>query len=225
MHDKLWAGVGLKFENASFHFEKMGQSLEPPELTHWNAVLESAGAITGKRWARPFYAHLDAFLSTTRSVAEVIKCCFGHDTASQMKKWFDDLPDDEQHRRRKFSDLFEKQYKGFTKLPLSTARHISEHRTGYPDVTVAIKGMLGVVYEGGPIDPVPISESPQIDDPSLAFLAKPRPVQPMWTDFQIDGQGLFEACRAYLTAAQDLINVARGVVQQVHGNKALTPPS
>jgi hypothetical protein len=92
-------------------------------------------------------------------------------------------------------------------------------------VTVAINGMLGITHTGSPIDPVPIVETPKIDDANLAFLTKPRPIYPMWTDFQIDGQGLFEACDAYLIHAQDLINVARSVAQQVHGDKALTPPS
>lgn len=224
MHDELWAGVELKLENAMFHFEKMGQSLEPPKSTHINVVLQSGGAIIETLWQRSFYAYLDAFLSTTRSVAEVIKCCFSYDTAPQMKGWFNKLPSDEQNRRRKFSKQFKNDYGGFTKLPLSTARHISEHRKGYPDVTVAVNGTLGVIYKGSPTKRVPTSETPKIDDPNLAFLAKPRPVHPMWSDFQIDGKGLFEACDAYLRDAQNLINVARGIAQQVHGNKALTPP-
>jgi len=224
MHDKLWAGVELKLENARFHFGKMGQSLEPPECTAINVALQSAGAIIDTNWQRSFYAHLDAFLSTTRSVAEVIKCCFGYDTASQMKGWLANLSSDEQDRRRQFSNKFKEDYGRFIELPLSTARNISEHRRGYPDVTVSINGMLGVIYKGGPTNPVPISETPKIDDPNLAFLTRSRPLHPMWSDFQIDGQGLFEACDAYLANAQELINAARRIAQQVHGDSALAPP-
>jgi hypothetical protein len=225
MHDRLWAGVELKLSNARFHFTKMGQSLGPPENTHMNVVLQSSGAIIGTHWQHSFYAHLDAFLSAARSIAEIIKCCFGHDRHWQMKGWFDKLSSDEKDRRRKFSQRFLKTYTCFTQLPLSTARHISEHRTGYPDVTVAINGMLGVTYTGSPIDPVPVSETRRIADPELAFLAKPHPVCPMWTDFQIDGQGLFEVCNTYLGRAQDLIDAARAIAQQVHDNKVLTLPS
>jgi hypothetical protein len=224
MHDELWAGVALKLENARFHFDKMGQSLEPPEPTHMNVALQSAGTIIDTRWQRSFYAYFDAFLSTTRSVAEVIQCCFGHDFARKMQKWFKDLPSDEQDRRQEFSKQLKKCCDGFTNLPLSDARHISEHRTGYADVTVAINGMLGVIYKGGPTKSVPISETRRIDDPNLAFLARPRPVHPIWADFQIDGQGLFEACNAYLGHAQNLINVAQHIAQQVHGNNTLTLP-
>jgi hypothetical protein len=224
MHDELWAGIALKLENARFHFEKMGQSLEPPERTHMNVALQSAGAIVDTRWQRSFYAYLDAFLSTTRSVAEVIQCCFGHDIATKMHKWFKKLPSDEQDRRLEFSKQFKKDYNAFAKLPLSEARHISEHRTGYADVTVAINEMLGVIYTGGPTKAVPISETREIDDPNLAFLAKPRPIHPTWADFQIDGQDLLEACDAHLGYAQDFINVAQRIAQQVHGNKTLTPP-
>ena len=49
--EKLWGGVELKLENARFHFEKMGQSLEPPENTHMNVVQQSAGAIIDTRLA------------------------------------------------------------------------------------------------------------------------------------------------------------------------------
>ena len=216
--EKLWAGVELKLENARFHFEKTGQSLEPPENTQMNVALQSAGAIIDKGWQRSFYAHLDAFLSTARSVADIINCCFGHDTAPPMKNWFNNLTPDEQGRRKKFSGDFKDMddYKSFINLPLSAARNISVHRTGYPDVTVTINGLFGVPHTGGPISRVPVSETSKIDDPKLAFLAKPRLVQPMGTDFRIDGQDLFEGCSAYLKAAQDLTNVARGIAEQVH---------
>jgi hypothetical protein len=79
----------------------------------------------------------------SRSVAEVIQCCFGHDTARQMKEWFKTLPSDEQTSRREFSKQFKKHYDVFKNLPLSEARHISEHRKGYADVTARSTGCSG----------------------------------------------------------------------------------
>jgi hypothetical protein len=66
----------------------MEQSLAPPENTAINVALQSAGAIVNTGWRRSFYAYLDAFLSATRSVVEVINCCFGHDPHRQLKSWF-----------------------------------------------------------------------------------------------------------------------------------------
>jgi hypothetical protein len=87
----LWAGVDLKLDNASFHFEGMGQALQRPERTAYTAALESSGVLIGDNWHRAFYAHLDAFLSTARSVPELIRCCFGVDDGpkpKKMKDWF-----------------------------------------------------------------------------------------------------------------------------------------
>ena len=54
MHEALWAGIERKLDNAKFHFEKMGQSLEPPESTHMNVALQAAGAIIDTHWQRSF---------------------------------------------------------------------------------------------------------------------------------------------------------------------------
>ncbi len=225
MHEELWAGVEFKSEQAFFHFLKMGESLKPPENSPINVTLEASGAIIGTAWQRPFYAYLDAFLLTTRSIPEVINCCFGRDTPNmEMKKWFSGLSIDEQDRRKQFSDYFRPYYEPFAKLPLSSARNVSAHRTGYPDVTVAIVGTWGVVYEGSPIKPVPSSETPEIDNPELAFLAKSRPLRPEQARFQIDGRDLFDACREYLEAANKLIVDAHEIAERVHGDKVLTSP-
>jgi hypothetical protein len=45
MHDELWAGVESKWSNTEFHFQGMGQSLQPPEWNATNVALESAGVI------------------------------------------------------------------------------------------------------------------------------------------------------------------------------------
>ena len=225
MHDELWAGVESKLENSAFHLDRMGQSLQPPERTHMNAALEASGVILTTNWQRALYAHLDAFLSTTRSVPEIINCCFGQDSSQQMKSWFDKLSPDEQDRRRDFSKQFKANHVKFRAHDLSQARHVSEHRKGYAPVEVAIKGFFGVVYTGSPVKPVPTSETRVIDNPEYAFLAKPMPLRPSWQDFTIDGKPLFDECGAYLERARTLIAEARTISAKVHGNKALMPPA
>lgn len=224
MHEELWAGVELKLQNAEFHFRQMARSLESPERSATNVALEASGAIIDTGWQLSFYAHLDALLSAARSVAEIIKCCFGVDKHPAMNAWFDRLPAEERDRRCEFRKQLQTRYDGFCGLPLGIARNISEHRIGYPPVTVAISGWFGVTYTGGPAKRVPISETRQIDDPNLAWMDKPQPVRPNWDEFDIDGQGLFTACRDYLDGAQDLMNEACRISGRVHGTKSLTPP-
>jgi hypothetical protein len=225
MHDELWAGVQSKVENAAFHWQRMAQSLQPPERTGVNVALQSSGAIIDTGWQRAFYAHLDAFLSAARSVPEIIQCCFGKDLGHpEMKAWFDGLDGGEQDRRQQFTGLFRTAYKKFHALDLGKARHISEHRAGYAPVEVEIRGFFGVIYKGGPIKTMPLSETRTIDDLQYAFLAKPVPVQPSWQDFKIDGKPLFRECEDYLKRAQDIIQEARTICSQVHGEKGLTSP-
>jgi hypothetical protein len=234
MHVELWAGVVLKVTNADFFLEQMGRSLQPPERTAINVALQSAGTIIGTQWQRAFYAHLDAFLAMGRSVPEVIKCCFGKDTSPPMRGWFKGLAAAEQKRRRMFSTQFEPDYAAFRNLPLSTARNITMHRTGFPPVEVTISGRFGVSYTGSPVQRVPDIETRSIvpsDDPAdpaillaLAAARSPVPVQPMWTDFTIADRPLFPECQAYLRHAQNLVEHARGIAQQVHGGDSLTPP-
>src|SRR5262245_6529039 len=106
--EELWAGVQLKLNHAEFHLEKMGKALDPPERTHMNVALEAAGTHLGTNWERPFYAHVDAFLSAARSVPELIQCCFGEEDRgpSVIKKWFKSLPAPEQSRRKQFTAQF-----------------------------------------------------------------------------------------------------------------------
>jgi hypothetical protein len=224
MHDELWAGVEFKLQSADLHLRNMGQSLQPPARTGHNVAIQSMGTIIDTRWQISFYAYVDAFLSATRSVPEVIKCCFGYDANSVMAQWFNRLSAEEQARRKEFSRQFKLDYEKFCRLPLGTARHISQHRTGYAPVSVKISTLLGVTYTGGPITLVPASETRHIPVAELQFLAKPSPIQPTWTDFTLDGEGLFPACRAYIGSARDLVVEARQTAAQVHGHKALTPP-
>ena len=227
MDEKLWAGVELKLQNAEFFFEMMGRSLQPPKQTSINVALQASGAIIDTDWQRSFYAYLDAFLSTARSVPEIIQCCFGVDLGHpEMKKWFNTLPADEQDRRHEFKKAFQPHYDGFRALRLGTARHISEHRTGVAPATVRINGrfLFGMIYIGGPVERVPLSETRQIDDPNLAFLAKANPLQPKWDDFDIQGQPLYSTCRDYFNGARSLVGEARRIALQVHDTKSFSFP-
>jgi hypothetical protein len=205
MDEKLWAGVELKLQYAEFHFDKLGRSLQPPKQTSTNVALQASGAIIDTGWQRSFYAYLDAFLSRARSVPEIIQCCFGVDDRGprEIKEWFKKLPADELDRRQEFKKHFKRHYDCFRALPLGRARHISEHRTGVAPVTVTISGRFGVTYIGNAVEHIPLSETRQIDDPELAFLAHPIPVQPTWNDFTIEG---------------------RRIALQVHGTKSLSFP-
>ena len=102
MNEILWGGPALKLEFAQYHFTKMGRSLQPPARTVSNVALEAAGAIIDTSWQRSIYAHLDAFLSVTRSIPEIIQCCFSVDLANrEMTKWYNTLTSDERNRRDK----------------------------------------------------------------------------------------------------------------------------
>jgi hypothetical protein len=91
-HDDLWAGIELKLDHARFHFERMDRALGPAEPLPQNPVLMAlTGAFDAFTWQREFYAHLDAFLSATRSVPEIIVCCFGRDQHRKMRAWFNNL--------------------------------------------------------------------------------------------------------------------------------------
>jgi hypothetical protein len=223
MDEKLWAGVELKLQNAEFHFDMMGRSIQPPEQTAINVALQASGAIIGTGWHRSF-AYFDAFLSTARSVPEIIQCCFGVDCGHpEMREWFKTRPADERDRRHEFKKEFKPHYDGFRALPLSTARNMSEHR-GVAPVTVKISGRFGVTYIGNATEPIPLSETRQIDDPNLPFLAKAHPIQPKWQDFEIEGQPLFPACRDYLNHARAHADEARRIALQVHGTKSVSFP-
>ena len=221
---QLWPGIGLKIENAEFHRRAMEKAIEPPERTHLNVVMESAGAIIWNNWHQPFYAHLDAFLSAARSVPELIRCCFGVDNNIQsMRHWFDALDSGEKDRRTQFQDRFRSDYNAFRSLPLGNARHISEHRIGFAPVSVTVTGRFGLTYVGSPIRNIPNSETRDMPE-GYEWMARPIPVHPMGSDFQIDGMPLFETCRAYLHEANSLVQRARVIADAVHGEKKLTSP-
>jgi len=223
-HDDLWAGIDFKLGSATFHFLRMGDVLQPPKLTGHMVAIQSSGALIGGNWHEAFYAHLDAFLSTTRSTPELIQCCFGVDRGPRiMRNWFDALDPDEQKRRREFRDRFKTDYDTFRALPLGAARHISEHRRGIPPVEVTVTGRFGLTYSGGPTKMIPMSEAQEMP-PELGWMQRHMPIQPMRDDFVIDGKPLFEACREYLESAQTLVAVARALGESVHGSSKLSLP-
>lgn len=225
MHEHLWAGVELKLQNAVFHLRQMERSLDPPEQTAENVALQASGAIIDTGWQRSIYAHFDAFLSTTRSVPEIIQCCFGVDLGHPvMRNWFDKMTASEQGRRSEFKKKFKTAYENFRALPLGNARHISEHRSGVAPVIVRITGMFGITYVGDPVKHIPTAEIRHTEDPNLAWMPKPIPIHPNWTDFEIDGHPLFPMCQDYADKAQTLVNTARGITTQVHGTNDLTVP-
>ncbi|MFZ0840906.1 MAG: hypothetical protein WAM77_25880, partial [Xanthobacteraceae bacterium] len=188
----LWSGIDIKIQHAHFFLDKMGRALVPPERTQWSAALDSSGTIRGFNW-QSIYAYLDAFLGITRSVPEVVNCCFGHDTSPKMATWFDKLPPEEQTRRRNFSNQFRADRQRFLDHALSNERNVSLHRTGIPSVVVAHTGFFGVTYVGGPSNPIPLTETrPLPEGDPHAWVAKPIQVTPSWKDFTIDGKPLFD---------------------------------
>jgi hypothetical protein len=222
----LWPGIDLKLEYARFHFGGMSGALRPPEPRRQIAVQGSIDGDSFRDWHLKFYAHFDAFLSAARSVPEIIRCCFGKDTANRlMRDWFDGLDPSERSRREEFGKRFTSNYKAFRNLPLGMARHISEHRTGVPPVTVTINGRFGLTYIGDPLTRVPTSEMrPVQEDDQFGWLARPMTVHPMWQNFDTDGRPLFETCETYLDSARSLIGGARKLAEVVHGDNPLSPP-
>src|SRR5215471_11266470 len=113
-HHALWSGVDLKLDIAAFHFERMAKALAPPER---DAHRVAMGLEPITMWQRPFYAHLDAFLSASRSIPEILRCSFGLDRHPTVRPWLADLDPDEHARRRDFQDRFKPDYDAFRALP------------------------------------------------------------------------------------------------------------
>src|ERR1700674_1920523 len=98
--------VDLKITEAEKHLEKMGQALihprhRPNMPAHYPALLSSPGTIIHHDWHDSFNSELNAFLSTTRSVPDVIQNRFGYDKP-QLNTWLLALDKQEQDRRKDF---------------------------------------------------------------------------------------------------------------------------
>jgi len=221
----MWGRAEGKLQEAARHWVQMCEALQPPRRKGWMAAMESQGVIIGGDWQQLFYTHVNSFLTTARSVPWIIEACFGVDRGNRiMKNWFDQLPAEEQARRRAFCKDFRPLRNCFDRHMLTGARDQTVHRSGFPPVEVTVRGNFGKTYTGGPDKPIPRTEIRGIEG-ELAWMDKPAPVRtPMWTDFTIGGKPLFDECRAYLDEAGKLITEARAIAAAVHGTVALTPP-
>ena len=223
MNEHLWKGAELKLEYASLHLLRMREALFPPTRTPMTVALQASGSYIELDWQRHLYAHLDALLPCVRSVADIINCCFGHDTNSKMKAWFDGLPIDEQDRRKQFTARFQPERQTLDDHVLTKERDVSVHRAGYPDLKVAFTGFFGVRYQANPTIRLNSTDVQQ-DDAAMGWLGQPIDLRPMEKDFEIGGLNLFAACNQYIQAAKDVLDKARAIASNVHGSKPLTNP-
>ena len=218
-----WVGVYQKIENAGQRYARMCAAVQPPRLTGAHAAAQASGAIIGHDWQRSLYPEVEAFLSVTRSIAEIAHCCFGADLANrEMKDWFDKLPPAEQASRHAFTKQFKPLLDRFRALPLSAARQTSDHRTGIPPVEVECKGPF-TTHRGNAAVRLPHAVTRGIND-EHSWMDTPIPIQPLPKDFTIGGKPLFDECRAYLEAASILITDARAIAARVHQGIKLTAP-
>jgi hypothetical protein len=234
----MWDAIENKLDGADFFFGEMGRDLIPPYVGNptMTAIAISSGAVVGHPWQRRFYHHLDAFLAITRSVPDIVRCCFGIDSSKPMRHWLSSLDPAEIARRKAFQGKFDKLFVDFKQLPLSGARNVTLHRSGVAPVEVQITGKWGV-YKGGPLERVPESETPTIvagNDPALmvASMQPPQSIEPRASDFLVivataSGQQkmqLFPECKEFLQKAKNLVGEARKICQDEHGSGRITPP-
>jgi hypothetical protein len=235
----MWNAVENKVAAAEFFLTEMGRDLVPPEATDraMAAIAASTGAIVSHPWQGRLYHHFDAFLAMTRSVPDIVRCCFGFDPSKAMRPWLDSLDTAEITRRKAFDARFQKPFEDFKRLPLSGARNVTLHRHGAAPVEVQITGRWGV-YTGGPLERVPESETPGIatlvHDPGWMYAATlpPQPIRPSANDFwllvdSVSGQTrieLFPECKLFLERARQLVTEAKTICPQEYGAEKITPP-
>ena len=223
MHEELWSGPQLKLEYALFHLTRIQRALQRPEMTGDCAANITSNGIVDTGWQPSLYPHFDAFLAAARSIPEIIQCCFGTDRDYRLLRWFQQLPAEEQARRRAFRHQFTG-YKTFRDLPLSRTRQTSLHRRGHADAMLIISGRFGVTYIGGPAKPIPGCETVDTDNPQPPLMTKASAIMPHYQDFQIDRRPLVTECHEYLWQAQKLIDDARALAEEVHGRSMLSAP-
>jgi hypothetical protein len=233
MHEELWQGIQFKLAEAQFFLDQMGKVLVPPERSPLSSP-RSWGEPA--RWQPDFYFYLDAFLGAARSVPDVIQKCFGWDCRSK-DKWPQPLDAEETDRRKKYQAEFTALYGAFLRQPLSGIRVGTFHWSGMPSVQTKAKGFGGQEYTGKPGEPIPSVAPrhfpPGTDPAFLAIFSTPLPVEPSWNLFTVEilqpdgttkSDPLFPACRAYLSAAQQIVNDANGICERVHLRSKLTAP-
>jgi hypothetical protein len=234
VYEHLWLGVDRRIEEALHYYLEMGKALQPPENTHWNVALMAAGAVLDTRWQDRFYTSVSTFLAKARSVPSIIEACFGKDSGIRhippMMDWWGGLTADERRRREEFSDQFRADNKAFRDHDLTKERDACEHRRGFANVEGEVVGFFGTKHIARPDLRIPPSECRELgpnEAPALAFLLRPRPIDPpRWDKWTICGKPLFEASRAYLQLASEIRGRAQVICDSVHSGKHLsTPPT
>jgi len=224
--------VDTKMEHARFFWNRMCEIFDPPRPTQAEVARHATNMASWQRmpnWQWRLYANLDAFLPIARSVPDVAQTLLGVDQRmpADMRRWFDGLPHDEQTRRRSFQAQFQPIFDQFRDLPLSKARNATVHRTGQAGVTVRITTWFGVLYEGSATDHVPevvTRPVPEGVDPPPGAYSQPIALEPMWTDFYLDGRRLFDDLHTYVQEATNVTEAARRIALSVHGADNLTYP-
>jgi hypothetical protein len=233
--------VDLKEAEAGKHLQRMGEALihprhRPNMSAHYAALLSCPGTIIHHSWHDTFNSELNAFLSTARSIPDVIQNRFGYDKP-HLNSWLLALDQQEQDRRKDFQKQFKAKFDPFRQLPLNGERNEAHHGSGVAHWEARVKGRWGT-YIGGPTKPIPSTESPPAvpgEDSALAILAANSilPIEPMHTDFwwaipQPDGSvrslPLFLECRSFLPAATGLVIHARQLFQNIHNGHPFTLP-
>src|SRR5437868_7583085 len=102
----------------------MGRALVPPQHRsgfsgYVAAQMSCPGTIVGHVWQPDFDCEFNAFLSTAKSVPDIILHRFGYDDAGVSKAWLSGLDAGEQTRRRDFRQQFNKKMQPFRAHPLT----------------------------------------------------------------------------------------------------------
>jgi hypothetical protein len=235
--------VDRKLNEARARLGEMGQviihpSHRPALPRHLAVMMSCAGTIIHHPWQDEFDPALNAFLSSTRSVPDIVSKRCGYDEYGDGKKWLRSLDSNEQDRRKQFRDQFKLKFKPFCNHPLSVERKEVGHWSGVAHWEVRIKGHFGKTYIGGPTTRLPDTEcAPPYGgkDAALAWITSKNilPLVPSWSDFwwvipQQNGTmlslALFANCKQYLGEAENLTAHARRLYASIHEGQTFTLP-
>ncbi|MBI3407538.1 MAG: hypothetical protein HY040_04180 [Planctomycetes bacterium] len=185
--------VDRKLSEARAHLHEMGQVMIHPSHKsgfprQLAVMMSSAGTIIHHPWQEHFDRALNAFLSSTRSVPDIIFKRCGYDKYAGGKNWLQSLDSNEQDRRRQFHDQFESKFKPFCDHPLSVERKEVAHWSGVAHWEVRINGHFGRTYVRGPTTRLPNTDCPPPyagEDAALAWITSTNnlPLVPSWPDF------------------------------------------
>jgi hypothetical protein len=231
--------VDSKLREGNEHLKTMGKVIIHPRhrpgfTNQQAAILSCSNTLIWHLWHDPFNSALNAFLSATRSVPDVIRNRFGYDRPGK-NAWLVKLDPAEKKRRRLFSEQFEKDFKLFRRLPLNEERNEAHHGSGVAHWEVVVQGKWGT-YVGGPLQRLPQTESREdFPDLPLGWLegACTRELEVSWTDFwwvipQDDNPPLrvplFDECKNFLGQAEKLAEHGRKLFKQFHEGQPFTLP-